>query len=145
MSATTRASADRRPRSTSTVGWSKSARSLQLDEVTVDRLRDWRDQQAVQRERARDAWEELDIVATTARGNPVDRHSFARSLKRLCGEVGIDPPISPYELRHTAIAMQADASHTSWEIADWAGTSEAMISEVYRHRLRQIARIGPAW
>ena len=107
----------------------KSARSLQLDETTVDRLRAWQEAQDRQRERARNAWENLDIVATTARGKPVDRHSFAKSLKRLCAEVGIDPPISPYELRHTAITMQADAGHSSWEIADWGGTSEAMISE----------------
>ncbi len=121
----------------------KSARSLQLDEITVDCLRAWRDKQAAQRERARDAWEDLDIIATTARGNPVDRHSFAKSLKRLCDEVAIEPPISPYELRHTAITMQADAGHSSWEIADWAGTSEAMISEVYRHRLRRLANLRP--
>jgi integrase len=85
----------------------------------------------------------LGIVATTARGKPVDRHAFAKSLKRLCTEIGIDP-ISPYELRHTAITMQADAGHSSWEIADWTGTSEAMISEVCRHRLRLLAALRPA-
>jgi len=121
----------------------RSARSLQLDEQTVDRLRTWRAKQERQRATARNAWVDLDIVATTARGNPVDRHSFAKSLKRLCAEVGIDPPISPYELRHTAITMQADAGHSSWEIADWAGTSEAMISEVYRHRLKRVASLQP--
>jgi integrase len=121
----------------------KSTRSLQLDEVTISRLRVWQEEQAVQLERARNAWEDLDIVATTARGNPVDRHSFAKSLKRLCAEIGIEP-ISPYELRHTAITMQADSGHSSWEIADWAGTSEAMISEVYRHRLRRVAGLRPA-
>lgn len=119
----------------------KSARSLHLDETTIGRLRNWQKTQIRQRERARNAWEDLDIVATTARGKPVDRHSFAKSLKRLCVECSIEPPISPYELRHTAITMQADAGHSSWEIADWAGTSEAMISDVYRHRLGRVSKL----
>jgi len=122
----------------------KSARSLQLDEVTVARLSTWRTEQGDLRTIARYAWVDLDIVASTTRGKPVDRHSFARSLRGLCARCMIDPPISPYELRHTAITMQADAGHSGWEIADWAGTSEAMISEIYRHRLRQVSCLRPA-
>ena len=122
----------------------KSARSIQLDDTTVDLLQSWQITQAELRKTARNAWVELDIVASTARGNPVDRHSFARSLRGLCARCDIDPPISPYELRHTAITMQADAGHSSWEIADWAGTSEAMISDIYRHRLSLVARLRPA-
>ena len=121
----------------------KSARSLQLDEATVARLRAWQSKQVELRKTARNAWADLDIVASTARGNPVDRHSFARSLRALCDRCDIEPPISPYELRHTAITMQADAGHTSWGIADWAGTSEAMISDVYRHRLTRISPLAP--
>ncbi len=67
----------------------------------------------------------------------MDRHSLARSLRLLCRHAGIDPRITPYELRHTAISMQADAGRSSWELADWAGTSEAMVNRVYRHRLRR--------
>ena len=117
----------------------KSARSIQLDGTTIDRLQTWQLQQQKMQETARNAWADLDIVASTAFGKPVDRHAFARSLRGLCDRCQIDPPITPYELRHTAITMQADAGHSSWEIADWAGTSEAMISEVYRHRLRQVS------
>ena len=71
---------------------------------------------------------------STATASP-DRYAL------YCSKAGIEPPISPYELRHTAISMQADAGHSSWEIADWAGTSEAMISEVYRHRLHRVANL----
>lgn len=122
----------------------KSARSIQLDDTTVARLRTWQIKQAELRKAARNAWVDLSIVASTARGNPIDRHSFARSLRGLCGSCGIEPSVSPYELRHTAITMQADAGHSSWEIADWAGTSAAMISEVYRHRLREVSSLKPA-
>ena len=56
---------------------------------------------------------------------------------------GIDPPIDPYELRHTAISLQAEAGRSSFEIADWAGTSEEMISRVYRHRLKRVTELKP--
>ena len=93
---------------------------------------------------ARNAWHDLDIVASTAQGTPIDRHSLARSLRLLCRRTAIDPPVTPYELRHTAISMQADAGLSSWDIADWAGTSEAMINRVYRHRLHRVSRVLPA-
>lgn len=122
----------------------KSARSIQLDDTTIDRLEAWRVKQYKIQRAIGSAWADLDIVASTARGNPVDRHAFARSLRALCDRCEIDPPITPYELRHTAITMQADAGHSSWEIADWAGTSEAMIGEVYRHRLRRVSGLLPS-
>lgn len=65
--------------------------------------------------------------------------SFVEQLRGL----GIEPPITPYELRHTAISRQADAGRSAWEIADWAETSEAMISRTYRHRLRRVANLTP--
>lgn len=119
----------------------KSARSIQLDNSTIQRLEYWMIKQDKMQQAIGSAWADLDIVASTARGNPIDRHAFARSLRGLCERCQIEPPITPYELRHTAITMQADAGHSSWEIADWAGTSEAMISEVYRQRLRRVSAL----
>ncbi len=121
----------------------KAARTIKVDEQTIDRLKLWRDEQNELRAAARSAWVDEGLVATTAVGSPIDRHSLARSLRLYCSTVGIEPSISPYELRHTAISMQADAGHSSWEIADWAGTSEAMISDVYRHRIRRISGLQP--
>lgn len=93
--------------------------------------------------RRRLSWQDLDLVASTSQGTPVDRHSLARSLRLLCNRTDIIPAITPYELRHTAISLQADSGVSSWEIADWAGTSEAMISSVYRHRLRRVSTLRP--
>ena len=64
-------------------------------------------------------------------------------MRLLCERAGIHPAITPYELRHTALSLQADAGRSSWEIADWAGTSEAMISGRYRHKLRRVAALQP--
>ncbi len=118
-----------------------SARTIQLDQITVDRLKACREEQDALRTQAGQVWHDLDILASTNVGTPVDRHSLARSLRLLCRKVGVDPPIAPYELRHTAISRQADVGASAWEIADWAGTSEAMISRVYRHRLRRVSAL----
>lgn len=120
-----------------------AARTIQLDAATIGRLKAWRDEQAELRAKAGGSWHDLDIVASTSQGTPVDRHSLARSLRLLCRQVGIDPPVTPYELRHTAISMQADAGRSSWELSDWAGTSEAMINRIYRHRLRRVSSVTP--
>jgi integrase len=65
-------------------------------------------------------------------------------MRLLCISADVTPAITAYELRHTAISLQADAGASSWEIADWAGTSEAMISRIYRHRLRRVSVLRPA-
>ncbi|MCP4964756.1 MAG: hypothetical protein GY926_05930 [bacterium] len=95
-----------------------AARTIQLDTTTVGRLKAWHDDQAERRTRAGTDWQDLDIVASTSHGTPVDRHSLARSLHLLCRRVSIAPPITPYELRHTAISMQANAGRSSWELSN---------------------------
>ncbi len=77
---------------------------------------------------------ETDIVAASAFGTAVDRHRFARSLRLPCAKLDIEPAFTPDGLRHTAVSLQADAGRSSWEIADWSGTSNTMISRVSRHR-----------
>ncbi|MEM9656429.1 MAG: tyrosine-type recombinase/integrase [Actinomycetota bacterium] len=134
---------DRHDRRTNVKKAHNAARTIPLDETTVERLKLWAQEIDEMRTRAGQAWTETGVVAASAFGTVVDRHSFARSLRLLCPKVGIDPSISPYELRHTAISLQADAGRSSWEIADWAGTSEAMVSRIYRHRLRRVSMLGP--
>ena len=76
-------------------------------------------------------------------GTPLDRNNLNRSLRRLCTEVDIEPPVTPYELRHTAITHQCEADHHAWQIADWAGTSEKMIYLHYRHLLDEVVALPP--
>jgi integrase len=120
-----------------------SVRTIQLDGQSLDRLEAWRQNQRQLRDRAGQAWMETGLVATTSRGTAINRNNFVRSLRRLCERFDIEPTITPYELRHTAISLQADAGRSSWEIADWAGTSERMVSDVYRHRLSTVSLLGP--
>ncbi|MCP4962554.1 MAG: tyrosine-type recombinase/integrase, partial [Actinomycetia bacterium] len=64
-----------------------AARTIQLDTATVGRLKPWHDEQAELRTRAGTDWQDLDIVASTSRGTPVERHSLARYLRLLCRRV----------------------------------------------------------
>ena len=120
-----------------------AARTIAIDQTTIERLKRWLDDRSALQARARSAWIEQDFVAAGGVGQPIGRELFATAMRRLCADVEIEPHVTPYELRHTAISLQADAGRTSWEIADWAGTSEAMISSRYRHRLRRISRLLP--
>ncbi len=121
-----------------------SMRSIRLDQTSADRLADWLTTQDELRSRFSDRWQGRDLVIATRYGTPINRNNLLRSVKRLSGKAGFDCPIVPHELRHTAISHQADSGRSSWEIADWAGTSERMISETYRHQLKEISDLTPA-
>ncbi len=120
-----------------------SARTLQLDKMTMDRLQAWAERQAQLKALSIQPWGETDLVITTRNGTPINRNNYRRSIEAACRRGGIDPPITPYELRHTAITHQSEQGWSSWELADWAGTSERMISEVYRHRYNRASGITP--
>lgn len=121
-----------------------SRRTIRLDAESIRRLGAWRERQDRAREAAGPAWVEHGLVVTTGLGTPANRNNLARSLRGLCKRVGIDPPIVPYELRHTAISHQADLGRSSWQIADWCGSSERLISDIYRHRLSDVSDLMPA-
>jgi integrase len=121
-----------------------AARIIAIDETTVDRLERWHEDWASHRSAAGSRWLDGDFVVVNSAGRPIGREAFAIAMRELCCAAGIEPHVTPYELRHTAISHQADAGRTSWEIADWAGTSEAMISARYRHRLRRVSKLLPA-
>ena len=118
-------------------------RTIPFDELTARLLRERRSEQAEQRAYAGVVWRELDLVVTTRSGLALSHRNFHRSLRAACLRAQVDPPISAYELRHTAITLQAEAGHPAWRIADWAGTSERMITDVYRHKLAAISPLGP--
>lgn len=132
---------DERASSPKTAG---SRRTIRLDSESIRRLSEWRAFQRHLRKNAGSAWIEHDFVVTTGLGTPINRNNLARSLRSLCTRAGIEPPIVPYELRHTAISHQADLGRSSWQIADWCGSSERLISDTYRHRLSELSDLTPA-
>ena len=118
-------------------------RTLRLADDTLRVLARWRTEQDGLRSAAGSAWVESDLIGTTPLGTPPPFYSVPRALQAICERVGITPAVSPYELRHTAITFQTEAGHSAWAIADWAGTSERMIADVYRHKLLDTSQLGP--
>jgi integrase len=121
----------------------RSVRTIPVDDRTAQALMTWRAKQADKRERAGDRWQEHGLVVTTRYGTGINAANLRRMLATACEEAGVERVV-PYELRHTAITFQIDAGHDGWEVADWAGTSERMIEQVYRHRLRRVSKLQPA-
>lgn len=118
----------------------RSRRTITFDELTAGCLTVWQDQQASKREASGDRRndDDPDLVISTRYGTPIQRSNLSRMLTAACEEAAIER-IVPYELRHTAITFQMESGSETWRVADWAGTSERMIEEIYRHRLTRVS------
>ncbi len=124
----------------------RSHRTIRFDDVTANRLLAWRESQSAFKESARVAWSgnALNLIITTRFGTAVNQRNLHRSIVASCGRAMIDPPIGAYDLRHSAITLQVERGHPVHRIADWAGTSERMIADVYRHKLDVVTDLtGP--
>jgi len=122
----------------------RSHRTVRIDQITVATLQRWRQIQERYEAKAGPAWSNADDLVVTSRlGTPINQRNVYRSLDRACERAGIVPAISPYDLRHTAITLQVENGHSAHKVADWAGTSERMIADVYRHKLDEVSDLGP--
>lgn len=121
----------------------RATRTIRLHPGCITTLIGWRSAQLEQRDAAGPCWTELDLVLASAWGTALDRNNLNRSVRHLCGRAGIEPSVSPYELRHTAITHQCESGHHAWQVADWAGTSEKMIYSHYRHLLSDLITLPP--
>lgn len=124
----------------------RSVRTIRIDVHTVTRFATWRDHQAAAEQHAGPAWSgnQLDLIATTAFGTAINQRNVHRSLARASNRANVAPAVSGYDLRHTAITYQVEKGYPVHQIADWAGTSERMIIDVYRHKLTDVTDLGPA-
>jgi hypothetical protein len=122
----------------------RARRTITIDQETAECLTKWSERQADQANRAGPLWANTaGLIVTTRVGTAINRNNLNRSMTRLSRKARLTPPIVPYELRHTAITFQVEAGHENWRIADWAGTSERMIEEVYRHKLNRVTELAP--
>jgi integrase len=119
----------------------RSRSTIPIDGFTVECLAGWRATQDRKRGRAGDLWSaEPALVLTTRSGTPLNRNNLARMHTAACEAADI-ARIVPYELRHIAITFQLDAGHEARQVADWAGTSERMISDIYHQRLTRVSTV----
>ena len=121
-----------------------SYRTIRIDEQTVSRLHAWSATQSTWQSAAGPAWTTLSepLVISTRFGTPMSQRNTHRPIVTGCKKAEISPTISAYDLRHSAITLQVERGHPVHKIADWAGTSERMIAEVYRHQLDVVSDLG---
>lgn len=67
----------------------------------------------------------------TAGGNPLDRHSAARNLRRLATAAAIPGPFSPHVLRHTFVTLARQAGCTLEDLQDAAGHADPATTRAY--------------
>jgi integrase len=120
----------------------KSTRTIPLHPETVELLEGWRRKQGALRAKADDRWSDRELVVTTRWGTAIDQGNHRRSIRELSRRLGFGD-LTPYELRHTAITHQIEARNPASLVADWAGTSERMIYQHYRHRLSETIDLPP--
>ena len=119
----------------------RSYRTIRFDEQTLARLHSWQETQSTWQSAAGPAWKAPPepLVVSTRFGTPMSQRNTHRSIVTGCEKTDVSPTISAYDLRHSAITIQVERGHQLHKIADWAGTSERMISDVYRHKLEIIS------
>jgi integrase len=122
-----------------------ATRTLSMAADSVPVFQRWQAEQDEYRRANESAWTEAGYVASNEIGEPLNYWLVEQALTALSVATGVSPPVAPYELRHTAITFQAEGGHSAWAIADWAGTSERMIADVYRHQLTETSNLGPAF
>ena len=76
------------------------------------------------------------FVFTNCDGNPWDRHTFARHLRRIAKRIGLDDGagdrVSAYCLRHSYACNALEGGATSKEVADQLGHADTtMVERVY--------------
>jgi integrase len=118
-------------------------RVITVDERTATVLVAWQVIQERKKARAGDRWSSGPaFVFSTRYGTAINRFNLVRMVTAAATDAGIDL-LRPYELRHTAITHQRMAGRDTADVADWAGTSERMVNEVYRHRLDARSDLRP--
>ncbi len=122
----------------------RSYRTIRVDDRTVARLQSWQATQSTWQAAAGPAWttQPEPLVVSTRFGTAMSQRNTHRSIVTGCKKADISPSISAYDLRHSAITLQVERGHPAHKIADWAGTSERMIADVYRHKLDVVTDLG---
>lgn len=119
---------------------SAGRRAVQLSLVTVAALREHRTQQNVQRLRLGAAWQDYDLVFTTALGGPIAPRNLIRRFKELTPAAGL-PPIRFHDLRHThATLLLQEGTHAKIVSERLGHANIAITLDTYSHVLPGMQR-----
>ncbi len=111
----------------------RSRRTIDLDARTVEALRDWRSNQAEEREAWGPTWEDHGLVFTQPNGRPIDPDRFTKLFRRLAKRAGL-PAIRLHDLRHShATLLLASGVNPKVASERLGHHSTAFTLDVYSH------------
>lgn len=79
------------------------------------------------------ATNELDLLFSSRSGQPLDARNVVREIYEPAAKRAGLRKIRFHDLRHTFVTMCAAAGVPLAKVGDWAGHSDAKITEIYRH------------
>jgi integrase len=114
---------------------------LPLQAVKV--LREHRERQDKDQQKADDSWKDHDLVFCTGIGTPLDAGNIRRQFRAITAAADIGQGWTPQELRHTFVSLLSATGTPVEEIARLAGHSSTRTTEViYRRELRPVLTRG---
>jgi integrase len=121
----------------------RSRRVLKLPQVGIEALTKLNQDQAEDRIRAADAWQDHGLVFCTTIGTPMDAANVRREFRKITTSAGLGEGWTPRDLRHTFVSLMSADGVPVEEIARLAGHNRTATTElVYRHELRPVIQTG---
>jgi integrase len=113
-----------------------SRRAITLSDMAVAALHRHRKAQRLRAAELETAWQERDLVFTTATGGPIrGNHILQRHFEPLCKELGL-PRIRLHDLRHTAASLLLRNRIPAKVVQEMLGhTTISMTLDIYSHVL----------
>jgi integrase len=111
-------------------------RTIALDGATVERLKQHREAQLVERALAGDGYVDTDMVFCDELGNPLPPHWLSEQFLRLRNAAGI-PTGTMHTLRHTAATLMLTNGVPLHVVAARLGDRPETLLRVYAHLLPQ--------
>lgn len=119
----------------------KSRRNLPMTDALAALLREHKAEQNVERLRAGNQWQSLNLVYCTELGAPADPRNILRAIQRSARRLGIQEPVGIHSLRHSAATSMIEAGVNLKAVSDLLGhTDIRMTANTYGHVTDSAAR-----
>lgn len=114
----------------------RSTRPIAMGPHMLELLRKRQADQAIEREVAKERWEEQDLVFTTRHGKLLSPRNVLRDFHRDCDQAKLPKSIHPHSLRHTMASHWLAAGQSIKVVSERLGhTSVAFTLQTYVHLL----------
>lgn len=111
----------------------KSTRTISISEDTIEALRAHKERQNVEKEKAKDYWQDMGLVFPNEVGTPIDKANFRRASIAIMKEAKL-PLIRFHDLRHTHASLLAVKGTSIDVVADRLGHEDSSITQgTYTH------------